>query len=439
MNSKAEIIEPACELALGPLLASSQNSSIWVGYSGGLDSTVLCHKLLQLEEIRGRLHLVHIHHGLNANADFWLEHCRTQAEKWQIPFTSRHVTVSRDTGKGLEAEAREARYAVFGEQLQSGDYLLLAHHRDDQAETLLLNLLRGAGLGGLAGFPLQRSLGTGLLLRPMAHCSRLSIREYANNHKLDWIEDDSNRDTSIRRNYLRQKILPLLEVKWPDTRKRLATTSEIVDEQKKLLDEYADQLLKQQKEPRLALECFTGKHAAQKRLMLRRWLELNSTSIPSRQKTGEILNMIDTMKSSPRQQVKLDKVMLELYQGQLWVHYLNDSLPRNIDWSTGQDCVLPAGLGRLVIESRSPVKMTFNICFRKGGERIKLAGRTHHSRLKKLFNEAKIPPWQRDNTPLLYRDGELWAIGDNWFSDAMRQYLDSCQGRLVWHRPPDWV
>ncbi|WP_404940808.1 tRNA lysidine(34) synthetase TilS [Pseudomonas chlororaphis] len=214
--------------------------SAWrIAFSGGLDSTVLLHLLAQLRQ-RHRLPpltAIHVHHGLQAAADAWPEHCRTQCEALGVPLQI--VAVQVQPGASLERAAREARYAAFEEAAGGNELLLTAQHRDDQAETLLFRLLRGAGVRGLSAMPASRALGQGHLLRPLLDVSRDELERYARDHQLHWIDDPSNQDRQFSRNYLRHQVFPLLTARWPQAASSMARSAAHLREARELLDELA--------------------------------------------------------------------------------------------------------------------------------------------------------------------------------------------------------
>jgi tRNA(Ile)-lysidine synthase len=224
---------PAAGAALDRHVRAGQH--VCAGLSGGIDSVVLLHVLKTLLPARKcTLTALHVHHGLSPNADAWQEFCVTLCIAWNIPLVVRTVAVSRDSGAGIEAAARLARHEVYAST--KADWLALAHHRADQAETLLFNLVRGAGIRGAAA--MQESTGS-RLLRPLLHVSRADIANYAANHGLDWVNDESNSDTRYSRNFLRHEVLPVLAARFPGTEANLAAAAQRFAEAGELLDELA--------------------------------------------------------------------------------------------------------------------------------------------------------------------------------------------------------
>ncbi|MFM8353679.1 MAG: tRNA lysidine(34) synthetase TilS, partial [Gammaproteobacteria bacterium] len=200
--------------AIDALLAPAGAAPLWVGFSGGLDSSVLLHATCAARAARGEPapHAIHVHHGLQPDADAWALHCTNEALRWGVTLRVSRVRVA-DAGS-LEATARDARYALFRELLATPDAaLLLAHHRDDQVETVLLRLLQGRGLYGM---PRVRPLGRGRVLRPLLGMARADLIAYARQHQLAWVDDPSNAMLAADRNFLRQSVLPLLRTRFPE-------------------------------------------------------------------------------------------------------------------------------------------------------------------------------------------------------------------------------
>ena len=221
-------------------LAGSPNRIV-VAFSGGLDSTVLLHALATSAGSPGAtIVAVHVDHGLNENSGEWSERCATFARELDVEFVGLNVTVDLDSGLGPEAAARAQRYDALRPLVASGDWLISAHHRDDQAETLLLNLMRGSGPAGLAGIGEVQPFAAGWLVRPMLSYSRSELHDYATRHELDWIDDPSNEDRSLDRNYLRHEVLPVLEARWPEASSRLRMSAVLAGEAATLLDQLAE-------------------------------------------------------------------------------------------------------------------------------------------------------------------------------------------------------
>src|SRR6187399_3693926 len=192
-----------------------------LAFSGGVDSTVLAHLLVKQRRKLGGLRLLHVDHGLQPASAEWSRHCARMARTWRVPFVSLRARIEHQKGESPEAAARDARYELLASAMQPGEVLVTAQHRDDQAETLLLQLLRGAGVSGLAGMPSVAAFGAGLIARPLLHVSRAEIESAARKAHLRWIEDPSNADTRYSRNFVRQRLMPLIREHWPGADKAL--------------------------------------------------------------------------------------------------------------------------------------------------------------------------------------------------------------------------
>ncbi|KLD74514.1 tRNA(Ile)-lysidine synthetase, partial [Xanthomonas hyacinthi DSM 19077] len=213
-------------------------AAVLVGLSGGLDSSVLLHALAQQPQYRrAGLRALHVHHGLHADADAWADHCAAFCAALAIPLQVRRVQVPRDGGHGLEAAARQARRTAFAQALAAGEWLALAQHRDDQAETFLLRALRASGADGLAAMQPLRDFAHGMLWRPLLALPRSDLHAYAQRHALRWIEDPSNADPGFDRNFLRLQLLPLLRQRWPHADAALARSAQLCGEAGALLDD----------------------------------------------------------------------------------------------------------------------------------------------------------------------------------------------------------
>ncbi|OQA30681.1 MAG: tRNA(Ile)-lysidine synthase [Betaproteobacteria bacterium ADurb.Bin341] len=216
---------------------SELTGTLCVGFSGGRDSVVLLHALSRLG-LANPLMAMHVHHGLSPRADDWVAHCRRLCAEWNVTFSVVQVQVERGAGLGLEAAARRARYRAFA--ACPAQAVLLAHHRGDQAETLLFNLLRGSGLTGAASMPVERDLAGVRLLRPLLEVAPQEIEAYARHNQLVWVEDESNDDTAFSRNFLRHQVMPGLEARFPGASRALARAAGHFAEAQGLLDDLAE-------------------------------------------------------------------------------------------------------------------------------------------------------------------------------------------------------
>ncbi|MDX1253672.1 MAG: tRNA lysidine(34) synthetase TilS [Oceanisphaera sp.] len=401
-----------------------------VGYSGGLDSTVLLHLLADLrEQFDASLIAIHINHGLQPEADAWQQHCAAVCEARDIPLQTLRVEVDRKT-PSLEAAAREARHAAFASRMQPGDLLVTAHHRNDQAETLLLNLMRGSGLHGLAAMPPLRDFHPGRLWRPLLHFSREQLEAYASEQGLEWIEDPSNAEIEFDRNFLRNRVIPLLEERWPVAASKIARSAELVAESVVLLDQEADKRLYPlaPKPRRLDLGGFLQEPDAWRLPLLRHWLRAaGAPSLPGNQLI-ELLRQLESAADDRQPAVEWHGWSVRRYDGKLW---LGQELPKVdsgycADWDCTQPLVLPAGLGSMTFEEGE--RRSLQVRFRREGDSIRYKG--HTKSLKAVMQELAIPPWLRDRVPLVIDGERLVAIAD-------RRYADEAALWLLWHDSPE--
>lgn len=274
-------------------LTGDRDGRLAVGFSGGRDSRALLSVLHDLQPDLGfHLSACHVNHGLSPRADEWQDFCKRCCDAIDVPLTIMKVSVSRASPEGLEAAARDARYAAFAEI--DADWLVLGQHRDDQAETLLFNLLRGAGLRGVAGMPESRPIRPGLqLLRPLLGTSRADIENYLHARALDWIDDESNDDTRFTRNFLRHHVMPLLETRFPAAASTLSAASQRFDEAQGLLDDLAMlDIGGDSADFPLPLACIENLPAPRARNALRFLLARHGVRIPSEARLAEILRQL---------------------------------------------------------------------------------------------------------------------------------------------------
>jgi len=395
----------------------------YVAYSGGLDSTVLLHRLWQQNL---PIHAIHINHQLQSQANTWAKHCEQQCQQWNIPIIIKTVNAQKNNGESPEAAARSARYAAFNEIIQENTLLCLAHHQDDQAETLLLQLLRGAGVAGLAAMPEQTPFGASYLLRPLLKMTRQELQQYATEHQLKWINDPSNEDDKFDRNYLRKHIMPLLKHRWPAATQTLSRSAEHCAEAAQLIQTLAEQdYLQVKKNNELSINQLSLLSPERQRQVIRYWLTQQQLPLPSTTQLQQIQEELLTSKEDAQPLVHWPRVNIQRYKDQLFanksqaeIDLTNEQLP----WDLKQPLKLPANLGNLStqltqgkgISAQRLAKKTITIQFRKGGERCHPSGRAHSQTLKNLFQEYNIPAWQRDQIPLLYCNNEIAAAVGHW-------------------------
>ncbi|HEX7062536.1 MAG TPA: tRNA lysidine(34) synthetase TilS [Woeseiaceae bacterium] len=412
-------------------LAREPKPARWlVGFSGGIDSTVLLHALTRAgpgQDIP--VTAVHVNHGLQAGAARWEVHCREVASRLGVELVVRRIAVPVGDPRGTEAAARELRYRAFAEAARPGDYVLTAHHRDDQAETLLLNLLRGSGAAGLAGIGARRALGAGMLLRPLLGVSRAEIEAYAAEHGLAWCDDPSNADASFDRNYLRREILPALERRWPAARAKLAQSAALQGEAAELAGDLARQdLAALGGDPaRLHLGALRRLSEARQRNVLRHAIRRLALPPAPRARLTQVVRELVTAAPDSRPRVGWPGAEVRRYRDRVYVQAPAACRPEPASLTiTANDepVALGPGLGRLRLEQAESGGIApalaaagLKIAFRRGGETLRPLHRGHTHALKKLFQEQGIVPWRRGLVPLLYAGERLVAVGDLWIAE----------------------
>ena len=413
---------------LGELAGSAEPARYLVAYSGGLDSTVLLHALRRAAARAAPIAAVHVNHGLQPDADSWERHCRHFAEQLGVDYIERRIELPAADPRGPEGAARAVRYAALAELVQAGDHVLTAHHEDDQAETLLLNLMRGSGAAGLAGIGPVQSFGRGLLLRPLLDVPRAELERYAAAHALEWCEDPSNADIRFDRNFLRREILPALRRRWPAVSSRLARSAGLLGEASELQDELAalDLAALGGDPARLDLTGLRGLSPPRQRNVLRLAIRrLGLPAAPSRRLEQAVRELLP---AAPDAQplVRWPGGELRRFRGSVCVlPPLEYRVPAEdlVLAADGSRLPLGGGLGSLALERAArgidPVLVDkgLGVRFRAGGETLRPAGSSHTQPLKKLLQERGVLPWMRDFVPLVYADRQLVAVGDLWMAE----------------------
>ena len=397
-----------------------RNARAWhVAFSGGLDSTVLLHLLAQLRQIHSLppLSAIHIHHGLQAAADAWPAHCQALCDALGVPLQVVRVRVQ--AGASLERAARDARYQAFVALTQAQEVLLTGQHRDDQAETFLFRLLRGAGVSGLAAMPHQRRLGEGDLCRPLLDVPRAHLEAYAQEHNLSWIEDPSNARTDFSRNYLRHEIFPLLTRRWPQAAASMARSASHCAEAQGLLDELARQDLQEAGSvsefdwlglPSLELAPITSLSPARQRNALRHWLAALGRLPDTDHWAG--WDALRDARADAQPVWKLAEGQLHRAGGRIW-WLAGDWLRQPIAPVQWDNPLLPLALpgnGQLQLPGQAPGG-SLQVRYRQGGEVMAVKNRGHRD-LKRLLNEQGLPLFARGRLPLLYVNEQLLAVAN---------------------------
>lgn len=411
----------AAQVRASVLAHVPRNSKLVLGFSGGIDSMVLLHVLVRgLRMPPGRLSAIHVNHQLNARAADWAAFCRRHCRELGIRLKVVKVAVKR--GNSTEAAARTARYRAFAGS--GGGIVVLAHNRDDQAETVLLQLLRGAGPRGLAAMPVFRSAVRDMpaVLRPLLDVPRSMIAAYAKKHCLQWIEDDSNQDRAYLRNFLRHEVLPLLETRLPGSGATLARAARLQAETSDLLDALALADLGGASMPgRLPLTLLQSLPPHRGRNVLRYFLRDQGLLMPDADHLGELLRQAVTARDDARVCIRTGESELRRFRGTL---YVVKPLPAPgpdyaLDWNGRGPLRLDALGGELRLERRAGAGLDsgllrgarLQVRARKGGETLRLTAGGRRRTLRNLLQEAELPPWMRERLPFLYLDGELAAVG----------------------------
>jgi tRNA(Ile)-lysidine synthase len=429
--------------ALAALGSELDASHYCVALSGGADSTALLHCLTQLRAQHAgfELRAIHVNHHLQPHADLWAEHCAGLAKQLGVRFLVLDARVQAVRGGSLEAAARDARYRLLAEALAPGELLLTAHQAEDQLETLLLQLARGAGVAGLAGMPRRTACGRGEHLRPLLDFNRRELQRYVTAAGLTWIEDPSNDDERFDRNFVRHRILPALGERWPSLAASAVRSADHLASAHTLLDDLAraDHAVAAEGD-QLRVTTLRGLEAARMRNLLRFWIRLRDASLPSSAILEQIEAQMLALRADSTPEVQWGDHVMRRYRDRL---YLGRRLPAepagetSWRWKLEPELALPAGSGRLrarVAECGGPrlagIPDELQIRWRSGGENLQLAANRPHRELRSLMQEWGIVPWMRARIPLLYAGEVLVAIGDLWLAAEFRA-AEGQQGILL--------
>lgn len=418
----------------------------WVACSGGVDSVLLAK--LAVDFLGSQtftmptIKLLHINHQLQSKSDEWQQHCESFAKNLGLSIVCEKVEINTQ-GKGLEAEARAARYAVFNRYVEADDVLLMGHHLNDQAETFLLRVLRGAGLKGLRAIPQQRALTSGMLFRPLLNVNRESIELTAKQLQLTWVEDPSNQQDNFDRNYLRLHVLPLIEKRWPQALQKIQQVTKHAESSQMLLNDLAvidtEKYLLLADDDSLCLKQLLMLSIERQNNILRYWLELQSQDLPSRIFLLQLRQQFIDSETDAQPVLKLGEGELRRFQHRLYFYCQQEKFAEDFVWQLSQPLVLSpcSQLSAILIEQAEygdGLKKLdqLKIRFRQGGEKI-IPHYTDSNRsvdmnreLKKIFQELAIPTWLRDEVPLLYHGVELVAVADKviakqWLAEVGEQ------------------
>ena len=412
--------------SLTRLLANTHGQHCCVAFSGGADSTALLHALSQ---VRGRLGIalraVHVNHHLQPQSDDWAAHCRGAAARLMVPLQVLDVSVRAARGESVEAAARHARYGAIAAELEAAEHLITAHHREDQLETILLRLMRGAGVTGLAGMPETAAFAHGLLLRPLLGVERAALVAYCQAAQLRWIEDASNADTRFDRNFLRERVIPALRERWPAVAECVTRSGGHLAEARALLDERArEDLARARDGEALQISALRALSPARARNLLRFWIESAHQPAPSSAVLDQVMVQMLNARFDAMPLVVAGGRQLRRYRD---VMYLcrppppRPPHPLTWAWREQPELELPGGLGRLRLRAAEAGEAAIGVpagplSVRWGGaaRKLQLTPKGARKALRNLFQEHGVVPWMRPSLPLIFAGDDLVAVADLW-------------------------
>ena len=431
---------------LAELLPDLPRARLCVALSGGVDSVALLAVLAARPELRGRLRAVHVDHGLQARSGEWAAHCGALAAQLGVPLEVVATHVTPQPGESPEGAARRVRYGILAATLRESEVLLTAHHADDQLETVLLQLLRGAGLPGLAAMPACAAFGHGRLVRPLLDLERTEIEAWARGAGLRWVEDDSNRDERFDRNYLRWRVLPAVRARWPAAARAAARSARHAAEGQDLLDELARGDVERAADGAgLSAPRLRALTPERRRNALRFWIAQAGHPLPDTRRLVELAGPLLEARADANPQVLWRGTRVQRHTERLTLHVEAAAVALEpLEWEPHSHRVLelPAGLGRLeVAPSRRgaldlealPPRLTVRL--RRGGERLRpVRGRPTRT-LKRLLQTEHVALEQRERVPLVFCGEELLAVADLWVDARIQASAGSTRrARLIWHR-----
>lgn len=402
----------------------------WVGFSGGADSTAL---LQAMYECRARLaapvQAMHFHHGLQADASRWQEHCRAFCESRGILFLAETLDIDRSGGQSPEEASRNSRYRAVARILGADEMYLTAHHAGDLAETLILNLMRGSGIEGLAGIPVLRNLERGWVARPLLETHRRELVAFLEARGIAWLTDPSNVDTTFDRNYLRQELFPLLEQRWPGLVRRLSRTARnarvSANAMAGLIEQQSGELVRDRL--KMPLRKLLELDPEMQSLILRQWLRRHEVPALPEQRLKEFLGQLAEVDAESQAEVQWEDWLIKHYHQHLWLHRREPYLPcPEADWRDGMALELGPDAGRLRLTGAPGAvpPAGWRVRARRPGDRIRERPDGSSRKLKQLFQSASVPPWLRPGVPVLEWDGEPVALGDWALGHRLQAWLE---------------
>jgi tRNA(Ile)-lysidine synthase len=400
---------------------------IYIGYSGGVDSHVLLHLCASITRLKDKITAVYVHHGLQADAESWARHCEKTTKSMGVDFIVLRVNAVASQGESPEEAARNARYTALKSLIGVDDVLLVAQHRDDQLETVLLQLFRGSGLRGLSAMPESVAFGQGVMLRPLLDVSKQAIDDYAREHALNWVDDPSNQVNDYDRNFLRNAVLPLLKQRWSACDKTVARSARHCADAQIVISALAEELFHKVfnvADKTLCISQLKSYKIAQQQLVVREWFQALKLKMPSQGFVERLQSDVLSAREDSEPVLTGQGYCVRRYRDKLYcLKQVAPEIVQNTIWPAEQTSIrvsdhqilscVPSSLGICRDQWQNAAIL---IKARSGGEKIRLPGRKDHHALKKLFQEAGIPPWEREAIPLIYLDNKLAAVGDLWIS-----------------------
>jgi tRNA(Ile)-lysidine synthase len=394
-----------------------------LAYSGGLDSHVLLHLFASLrDKYSFHLRVIHINHGVSLHAEKWAAHCDKVCRQLNIPFHTETLE-QIDVTLNLEEKLRQYRYQLFKNALTENEILLTAHHQNDQAETLLLQLCRGSGLKGLAAMPRLKKFGKGFHARPLLDFTRDDLLKYATDHALSWIDDESNANLHHTRNFIRHEVMPILAKRFPSVTKTLARSADHCAEAQEFIERLTRDTLTNMEgsaSGTLSVKKLIQREVNEQQYILREWIQQAGFLLPSMVKMQQMTERLLHARMDKMPHVQWGNAEIRRYRDDLYM--MEKMKPHDpsqiIPWDVSKPLIIPhIGTLEPSVITEKKCRTDFKnvtVQFRQGGEMLRLEGRAHRHELKKLFQMWGVLPWLRDRVPLVYVDGVLEVVVGYW-------------------------
>jgi len=443
------MFDPAARLL--DLTGPRPRPRIAVAFSGGIDSTVLAHTLAKHRRRFTSLRLLHVDHGLQAASHDWSRHCAEVAHGLRVPFVPLEATIRRKRGESPEAAARDARYALLAMVLEPDEVLVTAQHRDDQVETLLLQLFRGAGVAGLAAMPAMAKFGAGRICRPLLGVTREDIEAYAREQRLRWVDDPTNMETQFARNFLRAKVLPVIRQQWQGVDAAIARSAAHMAEATRLLGALGGADYERVADgDGVNVAALRALPLARRRNALRAYIASLNVEAPPTSKLAELTGALLAARGDAQPEVRWHGAIMRRRSGRLVLEVKSEDYfdgpveltTKSWDWNADRVCVLSQRGDRLELidDVAGPIDLDLlpkllGIRARAGGETLRPGPRARTQALKKLIQAAKLTVEERAHLPLLFSGDHLIIAGDRWIDSSVQTNDKSRRrARLNWCR-----